>query len=145
MLAAHTGVLQPADLEDREEAIARSRTRLGEAAFEESLAQGRVTPLDQLLAAAAQRPALAASAPVASGSRAKPSAPHESLTARELDVLRLLTEGLSYADIGQRLFISPRTVDAHLRAIYAKLNVRSRHEATRYAQRHALARQRDVP
>jgi NarL family two-component system response regulator LiaR len=56
-----------------------------------------------------------------------------------MDVLRLLPQGLSYAEMGRKLFISPRTVDAHLRAIYAKLSVRSRHEAALYAQRHDLA------
>jgi predicted ATPase/DNA-binding CsgD family transcriptional regulator len=55
------------------------------------------------------------------------------LTGRELAVLRLLAEGLSYADIGQRLSISHRTVDAHLRSIYSKLDVRSRHEAVHHA------------
>jgi DNA-binding CsgD family transcriptional regulator len=63
---------------------------------------------------------------------------HAALTPREIDVLRVLTAGLSYAEIGERLSISPRTVDAHLRAIYAKLDVRSRHEATGYARRHGL-------
>ena len=89
--------------------------------------------------------AAAAPASLASGAPAKRSAPHASLTARELDVLHLLAQGLSYADTGRKLFISPRTVDAHLRAIYSKLNVRSRHEAALYAQKHALARRRDAP
>jgi DNA-binding CsgD family transcriptional regulator/tetratricopeptide (TPR) repeat protein len=130
LIADHTGVLQPADVADRDAALARSRARLGEVVFEEALGQGRVTPLDQLLAA------LEMSAPQAPAASQVASGP---LTAREMDVLRLLPEGLSYAEMGRKLFISPRTVDAHLRAIYAKLNVRSRHEAALYAQRHDLS------
>jgi predicted ATPase/DNA-binding CsgD family transcriptional regulator len=129
LTADETGVLQPADVADRDAALARSRARLGERAFDEAIGQGRITPLDQLLAALETSAARAPAAPAASGP----------LTARELDVLRLLPQGLSYAEMGRRLFISPRTVDAHLRAIYAKLGVRSRHEAALYAQRHGLA------
>ena len=55
------------------------------------------------------------------------------LTAREIEVLRLTTLGLTYAQIAERLSISPRTADAHLRAIYGKLGVTSRTAATRVA------------
>lgn len=67
-----------------------------------------------------------------------PSVLLEELTTREADVLRLLVQGLTYAQIAEQLVISPRTVDAHLRAIYGKLGVRSRHEATRFATEHHL-------
>ncbi|HEU4565524.1 MAG TPA: LuxR C-terminal-related transcriptional regulator, partial [Gemmatimonadaceae bacterium] len=77
--------------------------------------------------------------PAATAKAASEAAPRELLTARELDVLRLLPEGLSYAEIGERLGITARTVDAHLRAVYAKLHVRSRHQASAYARRHGLA------
>jgi non-specific serine/threonine protein kinase len=130
LAADETGVLQPADVADRDAALARSRARLGERAFEEAVGQGRITPLDQLLAA------LEVSAPPVPAAARTAAGP---LTAREMDVLRLLPQGLSYAEMGRKLFISPRTVDAHLRAIYAKLSVRSRHEAALYAQRHDLA------
>ena len=55
------------------------------------------------------------------------------LTARELDVLALLGQGLRNADIAGRLHISEKTVDHHVSAILAKLGVRSRQEATRAA------------
>lgn len=55
------------------------------------------------------------------------------LTARELDVLRLAAKGLTDAEIGQRLFISHRTVSQHLRSVYGKLDVHSRAAATRSA------------
>jgi DNA-binding NarL/FixJ family response regulator len=55
------------------------------------------------------------------------------LTARESDVLRLVALGLSDAQIAEKLVISERTVHAHLRSIYRKLDVTSRGAATRYA------------
>lgn len=55
------------------------------------------------------------------------------LTSRELEVLRLIAQGLTYVQIAAQLVVSPRTVDAHLRAIYGKLGVNSRHAAARLA------------
>jgi len=55
------------------------------------------------------------------------------LTAREIDVLRLIAEGLSNAEAGERLHISPRTVGQHLRSIFGKLGVNSRTAAARFA------------
>ena len=57
------------------------------------------------------------------------------LTARQLDVLALLTEGLSNAAIAERLVISHRTADHHVSAILTKLAVRSRREAVAVARR----------
>ena len=61
------------------------------------------------------------------------------LTPREMDVIRLLVEGLSNKEIAQRLFVSPRTVNYHLDNIYSKLGVNSRTEAAIYALRHGWA------
>jgi DNA-binding CsgD family transcriptional regulator len=55
------------------------------------------------------------------------------LSAREVEILRLLAGGLTYAEIAQELIISPHTVNAHLRTIYGKLGVTSRSAATRFA------------
>jgi DNA-binding CsgD family transcriptional regulator len=55
------------------------------------------------------------------------------LTAREADVLGLLRDQLSNAQIAERLRISPKTVDHHVSSILAKLGVRSRGEAARHA------------
>ncbi len=60
------------------------------------------------------------------------------LTVREVEVLRLVAEGLTDAQVAEKLFISLRTVNAHLRSIYAKLGVSSRSAATRYAVENEL-------
>jgi DNA-binding NarL/FixJ family response regulator len=56
------------------------------------------------------------------------------LTQRQLDVLRLLAEGLRNIDISAALHISPKTVDHHVSAILAKLGVDSRRQAARWAR-----------
>jgi DNA-binding NarL/FixJ family response regulator len=50
-----------------------------------------------------------------------------------VEVLRLVAQGLTYAQIAEQLVISPRTVNTHLTSIYSKLQVSSRSGATRYA------------
>jgi predicted ATPase/DNA-binding CsgD family transcriptional regulator len=76
---------------------------------------------------------------VYSREQVSPSASYRAgLTARELEILRHAAQGLSYAQIAERLFISVRTVDAHLRSIYSKLGVTSRNDATRVAREHHL-------
>jgi DNA-binding CsgD family transcriptional regulator len=67
-------------------------------------------------------------------SRAGPRA-LDFLTKREQEVLRLLGEGLSNADIATRLFISPKTAEHHVGRILRKLDLRSRSEAAAYAAR----------
>ncbi|HUG14492.1 MAG TPA: AAA family ATPase [Thermomicrobiales bacterium] len=60
------------------------------------------------------------------------------LSAREVEVLRLAAQGLTNVQIGEQLFLSPRTVEHHLRSVYQKLDVSSRAAATRFAVEHDL-------
>ncbi|MBN1584608.1 MAG: winged helix-turn-helix transcriptional regulator [Anaerolineae bacterium] len=66
----------------------------------------------------------------------------EQLSERESELVELLSEGMSNREIAQKLHISPNTVKVHLRNIYAKLDVRSRTEATRVALESGLVRLR---
>ncbi len=61
------------------------------------------------------------------------------LTAREVEVLRLVAAGLTNTQVAERLVLSRLTVNAHLRTIFDKLDVPSRVAATRFAVDHGLA------
>jgi DNA-binding NarL/FixJ family response regulator len=63
------------------------------------------------------------------------------LTAREVEVLELVGEGLRNADIAGRLFVSEKTVGHHVSAILRKLGVRTRGEASAEAQRLGIGAQ----
>ena len=63
----------------------------------------------------------------------------DGLTAREVEILQRVTSGLTNRQLAEELGVSTRTVDAHLRSVYAKLGVKSRSAATRYAIEHDLA------
>jgi DNA-binding CsgD family transcriptional regulator len=57
------------------------------------------------------------------------------ITSREMDVLALVGEGLSNAEIGARLFLSPRTVETHVGALTRKAQVASRVQLVAFAAR----------
>jgi predicted ATPase/DNA-binding CsgD family transcriptional regulator len=122
-------------------AVARAevRTRLGETAFDRALAEGHTLTVEDLLAI--PQPPPRDSTSQASASPA--SAPCEPLTARELDVLRLLAQDLSTPQIAERLVLSRRTVEAHLQSVYGKLGVKSRDAAVRVAMEHELLQDRN--
>ena len=64
--------------------------------------------------------------------------PHEALSDREFEVMRLLVEGLGPTEIGERLHLSVKTVSTHKTRILEKLNVGSTAELVRYALEHRL-------
>lgn len=119
---------------DYERSVSFARTHLGERAFAAAWAQGRAMTPGQALAAKGQK---AMPAPPVKANQ--PATYPDGLTAREVEVLRLLASGLTDQRIAEKLVLSPRTVHAHISSIYSKLGVTSRSAATRYAMEHHLA------
>jgi len=115
------------------------RDNLGEEAFQAALAEGRAMTPEQALAAqgSVTLPRSLASGPTAAPLAKSPRYP-AGLTAREVEILRLVARGLTDAQVAEQLVISPRTVNFHLTSIYSKLGVSSRSAATRYAIEHHL-------
>jgi predicted ATPase/DNA-binding CsgD family transcriptional regulator len=107
------------------------RAQLGDEVFAQALADGRNLIMDDLLTIP-QPP------PPDSTIQALASDLYEPLTPRELEVMRLLAEGLSNPQIARRLVVSRRTVEAHLRTIYGKFGVKSRDAAIRVAREHGM-------
>jgi len=120
------------------------RIRLGEQSFAQAMNEGRAMTAAQALSAHEQvihayQPSATSIIPDERDQQHIPSSsPLTSLTEREREVLRLVAQGLSDAQVASILIISPRTVNAHLRSIYSKLNVTSRHAATMFALEHHL-------
>jgi predicted ATPase/DNA-binding CsgD family transcriptional regulator len=130
----------PGERADDERMRAWVRAQLGEQAFAQALAEGRAMTPEQALAAGQHT--LPASPPNAPARADRPQVPSPAspndLTEREVEVLRLVARGLSDAQVAEILVISPRTVNAHLRSIYSKLGITSRHAATLFAIKQQL-------
>ena len=109
------------------------RSRLGEATWEGAVAEGGTMGLEEAI-----EYALLEEKPSTTTPSSTPEHPG-GLTSREVEVIGLVAEGLTNAQVAQRLFLSPRTVDTHLTSIYHKLGVSSRAAATRFALEHGLA------
>lgn len=142
-----------------ERAVAAARAGLSQEDFAAAWAEGRTMSPGQVLAALKQ-PAmppqdLMVPQTVASSSRSttgmmggaeadqSPASSRQQaypagLSEREVEVLRLVAQGLSDAQVAERLILSARTINSHLRSIYSKLAVSSRTAAVRYAQDHSL-------
>jgi predicted ATPase/DNA-binding CsgD family transcriptional regulator len=123
-----------------ERSVAAARIQLGEQTFATAWVEGRAMSPEQALAA---REPETTSTPVPARQpsplpvMARATYP-DGLTAREVEVLRLVAQGLTDAQVAEQLVISPRTVHAHLSSIYSKLGMASRNTATRYAIEHKL-------
>lgn len=116
--------------------IAELHDRLAPALLAAQWATGRAMTLEQAVAYAVASLSSATQVPPHAP---PPPAPPVGLTKREVEVLRLLAQGLTYAQMAERLVLSPHTVNAHLKAIYGKLGVTSRGAAARIAVEQHLA------
>jgi DNA-binding CsgD family transcriptional regulator/tetratricopeptide (TPR) repeat protein len=132
--------LPPVERPAYDNSIIAARSQLGEKSFAAAWAEGRAMAPEQALAAQTSvtlpqpLPTTTSSIPPA-----KPTATYpDGLTTREVEVLQLLAQGLTDAQIAEQLVISPRTVNNHLTSIYSKIQVSSRSAATRYAMEHQL-------
>jgi len=136
-LRATTDVaLSPIDRAFNERTLASVRARLGEQVFHTVRDEGRAFTLEQALALQEPLAPTMQSSPMFTPIPS-PTSPNE-LTAREVEVLRLVALGLSDSAVAERLVISPRTVQGHVRSIFNKLSVNSRVAVTRYAIEHKL-------
>ena len=117
-----------------------ARAQSGEKAFAAAWVEGRTTTLEHVLAAQGPvtMPPPVSADPVTAPPVAKAPTSPDGLTAREVEVLRLVAQGLTDAQVAEMLVISPHTVNTHLKAIYGKIGVSSRSAATRYALEHTL-------
>jgi predicted ATPase/DNA-binding CsgD family transcriptional regulator len=129
--------LSPVEHAFYESAIMDLRRRVGERAFAAAWAGGRTMTPDQVLQAQIPRTALPPSPSTPAAERIAISYP-AGLTTRQVEVLRLVAQGLTNEQVAEQLVISPRTVDTHLTSIYSKIGVSSRSAATRYALEHHL-------
>jgi DNA-binding CsgD family transcriptional regulator/tetratricopeptide (TPR) repeat protein len=120
---------------------AKVHASLGETAFQAALAEGRFWSLRQALEAAERLPPppdLSVPELSLSASVSKTARLPAGLTAREGEVLQLVAQGLTTAQIATRLVISRRTVTTHLTSIYSKLGINSRARAACFAAEHGL-------
>jgi DNA-binding CsgD family transcriptional regulator/Tfp pilus assembly protein PilF len=111
--------------------IAAVRKALGEEEFTNAWTEGRELTPEQVLDGRWEQPTV-------DPEPTKTPAQLAGLTAGEIKILRLVASGMSNAQAAEKLFISRRTVDAHLRSIYRKLGVDSRTAAARHATDHGL-------
>ena len=133
-LRSSLGVAPFAGLDAHRQTAEALRARLDPQSFAGAVAAGEALPPE---VAAAEAMTLAQELATA----APPAAPTRpaGLSEREVEVLRFVARGLTNAQTAERLFLSPRTVDAHLRRIYDKLGLATRAEVVRFAIEHDLA------
>ncbi len=123
-------LIGPAYTQIRDRVTATARSALGEERFAALLRHGAALPLSAALATArGEVPAVPADSPLAvsgTGPGGTPGSEVRPLTRRELEVARLVADGLGNREIAGRLFLSKRTVDSHIEHIFAKLSFSSR-------------------
>ena len=130
--------IPPIERNTYERAVADTRTQLAEQDFAAHWSEGRASTLEQVLAAQGQTALPLPTAPIVP-QPALPTRYPSGLTAREVEVLRLVAKGLTNAEIAQTLVLSEKTVAHHLTHIFNKANVDNRAAATAFAFQHGLA------
>jgi ATP/maltotriose-dependent transcriptional regulator MalT len=136
-------MLLPEDSLPYERGIASAQARLGEEALKKAWEEGRAMAIEQAVAFAlqgiAETPAGSQDEVEARSAGQAPPGPHGAeLTGREVEVLGLVAQGLTNAQVAERLFVSPATVNTHLTSIYSKLGVANRSAAIHFATEHQL-------
>lgn len=120
-----------------EQAVAAARAQLGDEVFTTTWLAGRALPLEQAFAEA--RGIQDSARPCATiTSLSRQSGPGATLSTREREVLRLIVDGLTDAQIARTLIIGRRTVNTHVASILNKLGLSSRTAAATYAVRNNL-------
>jgi DNA-binding CsgD family transcriptional regulator/Tfp pilus assembly protein PilF len=114
-----------------ERAVESLRSRLGEEAFEAAWAEGRRMSREDAIEYALEEPA------PPEDTEAQPDYP-AGLSVREVEVLKLVARGMTNAQVAEELYISPRTVNAHMGSVYHKIGSSTRAEAARFATEHGL-------
>jgi predicted ATPase/class 3 adenylate cyclase/DNA-binding CsgD family transcriptional regulator len=137
LLDAMGAQLAPADRMDYEGTMAAVRTRLDRDAHAAAWAAGAVMPLEQAVVEALVVAAESAATPPAPESPGPAPYP-DGLTAREVEVLRLLSAGRTNPEIAHVLVLSVHTVERHVANLYGKIGAHNRAEAATYAVRHGL-------
>jgi len=115
-----------------EQSLASARAGLGEEAFAAVWAQGRAMTPEQALAARDPVPTTKPPTPARAPTAPRPAYP-DGLTEREVEVLRLVAQGMTDAQVAEQLVLSPHTIQGQLRSIYQKIHVKSHRAAMRYA------------
>jgi DNA-binding CsgD family transcriptional regulator/tetratricopeptide (TPR) repeat protein len=140
-----TGIpLRPHFRADYDRIVSAVRLRLGEEGFEAASEEGRKMTLEQAIQYGRSAEEHSSQATYSAAATApQPTIPATlypaGLTAREVEVLRLVAMGLTNAQVAEKLDVSARTIDSHLWLVYRKIGVSSRTAAARYAIDHKLA------
>jgi non-specific serine/threonine protein kinase len=134
--AIGTPVTPPAELERYERDVAAARDAMGEGPFAAALAAGQELPLEQAVAEALT--IIPGPATGTDRGEAYPARAPHGLSPREVEVLRLIAQGLSDRQIAETLYVSRRTVSTHVSNILNKIGVPSRSAAAAAAGRYGL-------
>lgn len=128
-------VLELIEQKNYDQSLTEARAQLAATMFDSAWEAGQALPLTEAIAEGLSIAALARSRVADNSTSSYPAG----LTPREVEVLRLVAQGLTNAQIAVKLVISSGTVNAHLTSLYRKLNTSSRAVATRFAVEHGLA------